>query len=59
MILFRKVILFFVLITLSLVVSAEENPLASKSLIQALVEEISGEKAFNYTVMISHFDRGL
>lgn len=37
--------------------AAEEAPLASKKLIQALVDEVSGEIAFNYTVLISHFDR--
>jgi aminopeptidase-like protein len=36
---------------------AEESPLASKKLTQALVDEVSGEIAFNYTVLISHFDR--
>jgi aminopeptidase YwaD len=34
-----------------------EEPLASKRLIQALTQEVSGEKAFNYTVQISHYDR--
>ena len=53
----RKVLLFFVLGSITLSISAGENPLASKKLIQALVEEISGETAFNYTVMISRYDR--
>ena len=36
---------------------AEEKPLASQALIQAFCQEISGEIAYNYTVLISHFDR--
>lgn len=40
----------------SLILLAEE-PLASKDLIQALSQEVSGERAFNYTVLISHYDR--
>jgi hypothetical protein len=38
-------------------ISWAENPLASRELIQALREEVSGEIAFNYTVLVSHFDR--
>lgn len=38
-------------------IALAENPLASKRLIQALKEEVSGEIAFNYTVLISRFDR--
>jgi aminopeptidase YwaD len=34
-----------------------EQPLASEKLIQALTLEVSGERAFNYTVQISHYDR--
>jgi aminopeptidase YwaD len=34
-----------------------EEPLASRKLIQALTQEVSGERAFNYTVQISHYDR--
>lgn len=37
--------------------TAEEVPLASKTLIQALVEEVSGEIAYQYTVQISQYDR--
>jgi len=37
--------------------AAAEKPLASKKLTQALVEEISGEIAFRYTTLISHYDR--
>lgn len=36
---------------------AGETPLASQKLVQALKEEISGEIAFRYTTLISHFDR--
>jgi hypothetical protein len=39
------------------VVPAAEKPLAPKKLTQALVEDISGEGAWNYTDMISRFDR--
>lgn len=34
-----------------------EDPLASKKLIQALKQEISGDTAYDYTVSISQFDR--
>ena len=34
-----------------------EQPLADNTLIKALVQEISGEIAYRYTVKISHFDR--
>ncbi len=37
--------------------TAAETPLASKRLIQALVDEVSGEIAWHYTDLISHFDR--
>lgn len=37
--------------------TAAEKPLASPALIQALVDEVSGETAFRYTAMISAFDR--
>jgi hypothetical protein len=37
-------------------IRAEES-LASKNLILALTQEVSGERAFNYTVKISHYDR--
>ena len=37
--------------------AAEEKSLASKNLIQALTDEASGEMAFDYTILISHFDR--
>jgi aminopeptidase-like protein len=51
---------FFVVCFLVLWVSSPlmaQEPLASKKLIQALSQEVSGEKAFDYTVQISHFDR--
>lgn len=34
-----------------------EESLAPKKLIQALRQEVSGERAFNYMVQISHYDR--
>jgi aminopeptidase YwaD len=34
-----------------------EEPLASEKLIQALTQEVSGERAFDYTVQISQYDR--
>lgn len=51
--------LFIFLLVAFLVSSgiAAEKPLASNKLTQALKEEVSGEIAFNYTVLISHFDR--
>ncbi len=53
----RKIFVFCsIAIVFSAALQAEE-PLASKDLIQALTEEVSGERAFNYTVLISHFDR--
>ncbi|MGD9344823.1 MAG: DUF4910 domain-containing protein [Candidatus Aminicenantes bacterium] len=53
----RNIFFFILIVCLSLNLMAEENPLASKKLTQALVDEVSGEIAFNYTVLISHFDR--
>ncbi|MBM3295590.1 MAG: DUF4910 domain-containing protein [Candidatus Aminicenantes bacterium] len=38
-------------------VGSVERPLASPKLVQALVDEVSGETAFRYTVRISQFDR--
>jgi aminopeptidase YwaD len=53
----RKIFVFCsIAIVFSAALQAEE-PLASKDLIQALTEEVSGERAFDYTVSISHFDR--
>ncbi len=49
-------VLCLIIIVISGALQAEE-PLASKELTQALAEEVSGERAFNYTVLISHFDR--
>lgn len=54
---FKRMTLCLLALLLSLSLAAEENPLASKNLIQALTEEVSGERAFDYTVLISHFDR--
>ena len=51
---------YLVLITSALLVlplAAEEKPLAPKSLVQALVDEVSGEIAYRYTGWIANFDR--
>lgn len=53
----RKFFVLCFLIILSTGLMRAEEPLASKSLIQALTQEVSGERAFNYTVQISHYDR--
>jgi aminopeptidase-like protein len=53
----RKVPSLLVILILCVPIARAENPLASKKLIQALVDEVSGEIAFKYTVLISHFDR--
>ena len=45
------------LLGLAALSAAAEIPLASKSMTQALAEEISGEIAFRYTDAISKFDR--
>ncbi|MGB6340918.1 MAG: hypothetical protein WBF32_14185, partial [Candidatus Aminicenantaceae bacterium] len=52
-----KSLFLFLILCLSVSLMAEESPLSSKKLQQALVDEVSGEIAFNYTVLISHFDR--
>jgi len=52
-----KSLFVFLILCLSVSLMAEESPLASKKFQQALVDEVSGEIAFNYTVLISHFDR--
>lgn len=53
----KRLFIFSLIAFLVSSVVADEKPLASKRLIQALKEEVSGEIAFNYTVLISHFDR--
>lgn len=53
----KGMILFLLVIGSVYFLQAEEVPLASKQLIQALQNEVSGEIAFNYTVMISMYDR--
>jgi aminopeptidase-like protein len=53
----RNVLSFLIIVILCASIAQAENPLASKKLIQALVDEVSGEIAFKYTVLISHFDR--
>ncbi|UCE42719.1 MAG: DUF4910 domain-containing protein [Candidatus Aminicenantes bacterium] len=53
----RKIFLgCFMVVLLSGFMQSEE-PLASKKLVQALTQEVSGERAFNYTVLISLYDR--
>ncbi len=46
----------FLLFLISALVQSEE-PLASKKLIQVLTQEVSGERAFHYTALISQYDR--
>ena len=53
----RKIFGLFLIVILTSSVAGTENSLASSKLTQALKEEVSGEIAFNYTVLISHFDR--
>jgi aminopeptidase-like protein len=53
----RKIFNLFIIMILISSTALAENPLASKKLIQALVDNVSGEIAFKYTVLISHFDR--
>ncbi|MFB0566786.1 MAG: DUF4910 domain-containing protein [Candidatus Aminicenantaceae bacterium] len=55
----KKVSFFHFLFLTFLLLGAggAERPLASKGLTQALVEEVSGEIAFNYTAIISRYDR--
>lgn len=53
----RKTFCLFLIVILTSSAAFAENPLASKKLIQALTEHVSGENAFNYTVLITHFDR--
>jgi aminopeptidase-like protein len=53
----RKIFGLFIIMIFISSTALAENPLASKKLIQALVDKVSGEIAFKYTVLISHFDR--
>jgi len=53
----KKIFFLHLAVILVSSLALAENPLASKKLIEALTEEVSGEIAFNYTVFISHFDR--
>lgn len=53
----RKIFSLFIIVILISSAARAEIPLASKRLIQALVDRVSGEIAFKYTVLISHFDR--
>lgn len=54
---FRKVFVSLFIVLLISASEAAEKSLASKRLRQALVEEVSGEIAFQYTALISRFDR--
>jgi aminopeptidase-like protein len=54
---FCKVFIGFLGIVLVSGFLLAEKPLASKNLIQALTQEVSGDIAYNYTVKISHYDR--
>lgn len=49
--------IFLILVFVGSGLQAEEKPLADTTLIQALVQEISGEIAYTYTERISQFDR--
>ena len=53
----RTFLVAFLAIFICSSLNAQEQPLADKDLIQALVQEVSGEIAYRYTVKISHFDR--
>ena len=53
----RKMLMGFLILFLVGGFTNAEEPLASKKLIQALTQEVSGEMAFNYTVQISLYDR--
>lgn len=53
----RTFLVAFLAIFICSSLEAQEQPLADKDLIQALVQEVSGEIAYRYTVKISHFDR--
>ncbi len=53
----RKMAVYAVIVLFLSMSSSAEEPLASENLIQALTQEVSGERAFNYTVLISHYDR--
>ncbi len=52
-----SVCVLYLIICLAGPLGAREKHLASPELIRALTQEVSGEIAFNYTVLISHFDR--
>ena len=54
---YKKLFLYFITVVFISGFMRAEEPLASKKLIQALTLEVSGERAFDYTVQISHFDR--
>jgi hypothetical protein len=47
----------YLVLALCVPLSAREKPLASPELIKALTQEVSGEIAYQYTVLLSHYDR--
>ena len=53
----RIILLFLIAVFVGGGLKAAEKPLAEKKLIQALVQEISGDIAYKYTKRISQFDR--
>ena len=55
---YRRVIPILLIVVVTVLgLNADEKPLADERLIQALVQEISGEVAYRYTERISQFDR--
>ncbi len=53
----KAAFIFCLVWDLCIPLAAREKPLASPDLIQALVQEVSGEIAYQYTVLLSHYDR--
>ena len=49
--------ILYLALAVCLPLSAREKPLAPPDLIKALVQEVSGETAYHYTVLLSHYDR--
>lgn len=57
MIFLRKILSLAMVSFLALPLLGAEKPLASQQLLEALKDEVSGEIAYHYTVLISHYDR--
>ncbi len=51
------ILLPLLLVGVCLTAAPAEKPLASKKLIRALTDEVSGELAYRYTVLVSQYDR--